>query len=522
MSRKLVTIVQDIKGFPGKYKRVLQAWASFANNDGTNIFASKEAVAQRAGVSRWTVYQNTEALEAVGVMLRSSSHACKTKDCNQGGTHFTSQHGQYTVVYRIDVALLENPTVLLQKLADPTVVKPRKVTVGKSRKGTVAKLDTTQVLKETPAPLGKDDSSAVTSGSEKESKQASPSLPTVATALPGVSPASPENESQNRDGLGVVADQDQKQPQPQEQPQTVVGLYENLSYGQAGWLLLKIQPNLTDAAVAKHFPCAERILTFFDMVDENYQAMAAEMVLNWNRAHRSGKYASKDDKKLLIRTAAQYLRALESDNAFLLNDYDSHEFEQCEVCKERGYTHYRQFIKELVQKELDRAEQGRQEEIRKTMCAFCKQKPFGQMIIHDAQMRVNHKLCDDCYDEEYERKGLYNINLLQPRPGYVPKPEVLKLWFRQHGKEGNWTIKDSELKDLDVSEEHVETTLRRVYQEKLTVTKDQCVAMLLKAAGKVQDVEEIDVPICEECGKANGHLRTCSQHRSKKPAASAD
>jgi hypothetical protein len=514
MSRKLVTIIQDIKGFPGKYKRVLQAWASFANNDGTNIFASKEAVAQRAGVSRWTVYQNTEALEAVDVMLRSRSHVCKTKDCNQGGTHFTSQHGQYTVVYRIDVALLENPTVLLQKLADPTVVKPRKVTVGKSRKGTVAKLDTTQVLKETPAPLGKDDSSALTSGSEKESKQASPSLPSVATAPPRTALASREN--QNPDGpCGLVANQDQ------EQPQTVVGLYENLGYGQAGWLLLKIQPNLTDAAVAKHFPCAERILTFFGMVDENYQAMAAEMVLNWNRAHRSGKYASKDDKKLLIRTAAQYLRALESDNAFLLNDYDFHEFEQCEVCKERGYTHYRQFIKELVQKELDRAEQGRQEEIRKTMCAFCKQKPFGQMTIQDAQMRLNHKLCDDCYDEEYEREGLYNINLLQPRPGYVPKPEVLKRWFRQHGKEGNWTIKDSEVKDLDVSEEHVETTLRRVYQEKQKVSKDQFIAMLLTAARKVQYVEEIEH--CDHCKQElPNHWNNCPFHEKNQKAAAAD
>ena len=157
MSRKLVVLIQDIKGLPGKYKRVLQAWASFANNDGTNIFASKETVAARAGISRWTVYENTDDLIAAGAMQRASGHTCKTEKCDKGGTHFTSQHGQYTVVYRINVALLENPTVLIQKLADPTIVKPRKVTVGKSRKVTVVKPDATQALKDTPATAGQDE-----------------------------------------------------------------------------------------------------------------------------------------------------------------------------------------------------------------------------------------------------------------------------------------------------------------------------------------------------------------------------
>ena len=163
MSRKLVVLIQDIKGLPGRYKRVLQAWASFANNDGTNIFASKETVAGRAGVSRWTVYENTDVLETAGVIQRTSSHSCKTEKCNKGGTHYTSQHGQYTQVYRINVALLENPTVLLEKLADPTVVKPRKVTVGKRQKGTVVKPDATRAIEATPAAAGHDQLSVDTS-----------------------------------------------------------------------------------------------------------------------------------------------------------------------------------------------------------------------------------------------------------------------------------------------------------------------------------------------------------------------
>ena len=57
MSRKLVTIIKDSK-IPGKWKRVLEAYAAFANNDGTNIYASQGKVlrklvlaAGRSGVS---------------------------------------------------------------------------------------------------------------------------------------------------------------------------------------------------------------------------------------------------------------------------------------------------------------------------------------------------------------------------------------------------------------------------------------------------------------------------------------
>ena len=54
MSRKLVTIIKDSK-IPGKWKRVLEAYAAFANNDGTNIYASQEKVAQKAGSSSRTI-----------------------------------------------------------------------------------------------------------------------------------------------------------------------------------------------------------------------------------------------------------------------------------------------------------------------------------------------------------------------------------------------------------------------------------------------------------------------------------
>src|SRR5271167_3207768 len=165
MSSKLQAQIQDIKGLPGRFKRILLAWASFANNDGTNIFPAKETVAERAGVSRWTVYDNTDILEAADVLQRADRHVCRNERCNKGGTHWTSRHGHYTAVYKINVALLGNPTVLLQKIKEATVAKSNSGTVGKTQRGTVGKPDTTRAVKETPAPLGiTEDSSALASG----------------------------------------------------------------------------------------------------------------------------------------------------------------------------------------------------------------------------------------------------------------------------------------------------------------------------------------------------------------------
>ena len=235
--------------------------------------------------------------------------------------------------------------------------------------------------------------------SKKESKQASPSLPSVATAPSGTALASRENQSPS--GLGTTANQDQKQ----NQPQTVDEFWsdDSINY-EAKSLLLKLRPKLTDAVVQKQGPLCERILTFFDEYGDN-RGFAAEAVLDWNHAHRSGKYASKDDKKLYIRSANQYLAALESPNANLLNDYHTHEFANCDMCKAQGTLHVGETIAEAVRKNQARAEAARQAEIDRTICAYCKQKPFGQMTLFSDTLNRMFPVCDDCYDQAYEAKG---------------------------------------------------------------------------------------------------------------------
>src|ERR1035437_643588 len=89
MSYKIVDTIKKLKGMPRKYKSVLEAWASFASKDGTGIYQSKEKVAERAGISRWTVYRQTDDLVALGILVPTGKE--------------TYPNGHWTTTYLIDV-----------------------------------------------------------------------------------------------------------------------------------------------------------------------------------------------------------------------------------------------------------------------------------------------------------------------------------------------------------------------------------------------------------------------------------
>jgi len=290
MSRKLQSQIQDIKGMPGRVKRILLAWASFANNDGTNIFPAKESVAERAGVSRWTVYDNSDILEAADVLQRAGSHVCRNERCNKGGTHWTSRHGHYTAVYKINVALLGNPTLLLQRIKEALVAKSNSGTVGKTKVDTVGKPDTTQVLKETPAALGiAEDSYALTSGvSESVSEADSEASPPPSIAEEQEKPA--ELTSEERRLLCELL------------PVHGLGLESSRSVKATLQEILL----LADAAGV-------------DAID----------LLRYNRAHKKG--------GLHVRTPEAFLKALngaEDGTYALINEYIEHDPSACKACKE--------------------------------------------------------------------------------------------------------------------------------------------------------------------------------------------
>ncbi len=98
MSYKLVDKIKK-STLPGKYKRVLEAWASFGNKDGTGIRPSKEAVARRAGVNRRTVYRHTDDLVKAGILV---------VDVDQKGEerrHYYG-NGHYTTLFHLDAEAL--------------------------------------------------------------------------------------------------------------------------------------------------------------------------------------------------------------------------------------------------------------------------------------------------------------------------------------------------------------------------------------------------------------------------------
>ena len=129
MSYKIRDQIAKLKGVPARHKRVLDAWASFADKDGTNIYASKEAVAERAGISRWTVYRNTNDLVGIGVLV------------DTGDTHKYGA-GHYTTVYRINTKMLQNTTLVGEKLCSKMLLEQ----CSTMPKTNVAKCDATLVI----------------------------------------------------------------------------------------------------------------------------------------------------------------------------------------------------------------------------------------------------------------------------------------------------------------------------------------------------------------------------------------
>jgi len=442
MSFKLQDAIQKIKGMPGKYKRVLLAAASHARKDGSNIYASKETLGDGAGVSRWTAYRNIDPLIEMGILVEADSHTCANPRCPKGSKHSTGRGNHWTQAYNIDLVALQNATWEDKKSRS----KIQESGVAKCSSGGVAKCDANKGVREARF-TGSDEPSVLTNGSKKESKPVS--LATTSLASPALHPASPE--SQNLSGCGDPTseeqnqDQKQNQEQPQHQfPQSREEMYD-APMSDASELLHIITPNVTDAMVREQLPLCARILEFFPRADE-YAVKAAELVLGFNRAHRSGKYATKDDKKLYIRNAAQYLKALESSTASLLNDYDNHDFKNCETCRESGVFDYKAFVREIRKDQEREAEQKKRDaanaiqqaklkaerERKERLCPECQKTDRGEHIMSSIGGWV--KVCNACYDKRYEseqehiaKMGGWRNNLrkpLEPRPEYAAAKEA--------------------------------------------------------------------------------------------------
>lgn len=492
MGFKLQDQIQKMRGIPGKYKRVLTAIANRARNDGTNFFEAKETIGAKSGVDRSTAFRNMDDLTEMGILPKAESHECGIDYCPRSTKHFSKPGNHWTQAYYIDLVALQKYDELRCKM-----LRKKKMS-GVAKRTRVALQNATEVALHFEMQTGDTrearftgsvEPSVLTDGSKKASEPVS--LATTSLASPAACPAS--QESQTLSGCDLISEeQNQKQNQPL-LPQTREEMYNDglgSEFEPAIDLLHRISPNITDAMVREQLPLCARILSFFADTGE-YNVQAAELVLKFNRAHRSGKYANKDDKKLYIRTAAQFLKALESENAFLLNDYDSHDFKNCETCREAEVFNYKVWLREIRLQEQRDAEQQRKNELaaaqraaRKAeeeriakLCPDCKKNEPGQHMAYLGGGAGWKKLCDPCYDRKYEYQQ-EQLDIGKPLPismkPYEPRPEYLEAKRKAEAAE---------------------------------------------LAAKL-DANEIDVPICTLCGQVT-HARSCPTRQPKIQEATA-
>jgi hypothetical protein len=492
MSRKLATTIKD-SAIPGKYKRVLEAYAAFANNDGTNIFASQAKLAAKAGAkSVDTIQRNTPDLIESGILRRGETHTCKVKDCHKGSTHFAGFHGKWTNVYEINISNLQNAVKYLATICG-------KHDAAKCRKHGAAICGTTQALKETPAPcattLGITQTPPQSPLVESEQDSKSPSAPN--------SPPSSTEEKPNPLGSSVPS-KERATPKPNPKPASIED--EDLVDAMAsleGNLLASIMPTLSDAAIRTGLPACRRIIASFTDVDDHHRYYAAECVLAFNRLHRSHKYATKDDKALLIRTPQQYLKALDSESCALLNDYNTHDFDTCEICT-KGYMHHytvgiERMEKKRLHEEAAAASKVEAERLSK-LCVICQKYPFGLMTVEGMKDYLNRpttvKLCDGCYDRQYEYllRGIGGTRgkLLDMRPGYKDRKfdtthadnveiKALAEYFKDNAKVGDWKLSFNKRREaLGVDYIHLSGVLRYVKAQGTPVTEEEFIGLLLE------------------------------------------
>ena len=223
----------------------------------------------------------------------------------------------------------------------------------KTPKSYVAKGDATLSL----------DSSATLQNQTQSEKQTHPTLTlgseidSEKVSLASLATPSPADSFETEEASGLLANQEEH-PKKQNLPRTVDEFWSGDDNYELGYdareLLYMIKPNLTDELVKRDVPV---ILECLKHVPED---MDAADLIKWNHLHRNHKYASKDDKRLYIRSAQQFLNTLTVGELTLLNDYDQHGFDSCEICQEHCLMHTKT-LRELAAEERERkAEAERQ------------------------------------------------------------------------------------------------------------------------------------------------------------------
>jgi hypothetical protein len=325
MSRKLATAIKE-SAIPGKYKRILEAYASFANNDGTNIRPSQKQLGKRAGTSDDTVQRNTPDLLASTILRRAETHTCKVSSCNKGSWHFTGTWGRSTKVYEIQIENMQNAASYLTAKCDL-------VNAAKCRKVKAAKCGTTQALRTTPVPSSPgitDNSSVLANGLVSKEVSEAP-LASLTTSLgqenqkpPEAMGALPEQTKPSDDLWSMDSEQAwlKQEPIPYWSDALGRGLEINeVVIAEELYLDLIATGNMHEADVVT---LAEITLAY--QTDHQHGQAVIRQVWHWNHLHKK--------ESLRFRTIQGLAKAMRSgsDNNIVIQ-WNEHNTLDCPKCK---------------------------------------------------------------------------------------------------------------------------------------------------------------------------------------------
>lgn len=107
MSYKIVDQIKK-SHVPATLKKVLEAYVTFGNRDGTSIRPTEAAVAERASASRITISRRTQTLVALGLLVH---------DLDEKGywlKYAYGENGVWAYVYHADASKLKDPALIAQ------------------------------------------------------------------------------------------------------------------------------------------------------------------------------------------------------------------------------------------------------------------------------------------------------------------------------------------------------------------------------------------------------------------------
>jgi hypothetical protein len=309
MSFKLVHQIKK-SPMPAPMKRILEAYCSFANRDGTNVRASETHVGKRASCSRSTVSRWTQVLTAHNLLVheRNSDGTPKTHDY---------ENGKWAYCYHINAsALTDEKNQESWAVYQQDINEKRRIAATKNTKTKFQKNN--QVAAKTSKMLQRGDEQFATNPHEQNATNANEQFGTqpYSTSTLGTENENPVPEKHDPSATSVAVETN-KQANERDLPPPSVGKDECVEFSDRQIKLVKAVEPIPNNSGQELKNLVDGILDYLDTVGVDEHDLLA-----YNRIHKRG--------KLVIHTLQGFFNAIYKGNA-LLNDYMTHE--PCDDCR---------------------------------------------------------------------------------------------------------------------------------------------------------------------------------------------